>query len=340
MEGFRAWGEIPLSTPHGRSRRHPALEARRSLSEKALDRTCVIFLSFVSLATGELPSATHAHRCLSWRFSFGRAATFLVSGSTLMHLLYLDESGNENDPRDRYFVLAGLSLFERQTFFLMRAVEAIQEKHFPNRPPVAFHASEIRSGRGFWRNVDPATRGEVLRDLTREILQSPERGRSLFAAAVEKDGTLYGEAAVEAATEQVCKRFDTMLTRLYRQHNDPQRGLIIFSEGRFDARAKLWVREFHRRGTNWGAINNLADIPYFAAGKESRLLQVADLVAHAIWILFEKQDSSLASAILPCFESRSGVLHGLAHVGASRGPTCPCPACASRRTPGDLGPWV
>jgi hypothetical protein len=31
-----------------------------------------------------------------------------------MYLLYLDESGNENDPSNRYFVLAGLALFERQ----------------------------------------------------------------------------------------------------------------------------------------------------------------------------------------------------------------------------------
>ena len=68
-------------------------------------------------------------------------------------------------------------------------------------------------------------------------------GLKLYAAAIEKDSALYGEHAVEAATEQVCKRFDTFLTRRYHEHNDPQRGLLIFSEGRFDARAKLWVSE-------------------------------------------------------------------------------------------------
>ena len=41
-----------------------------------------------------------------------------------MYLLYLDESGNENDPNDRYFVLAGLALFERQTYFLAQAFES------------------------------------------------------------------------------------------------------------------------------------------------------------------------------------------------------------------------
>lgn len=33
-----------------------------------------------------------------------------------MQLLYLDESGNEADSADRFFVLGGLSLFERQTY--------------------------------------------------------------------------------------------------------------------------------------------------------------------------------------------------------------------------------
>lgn len=257
-----------------------------------------------------------------------------------MHLLYLDESGNENDPTDRYFVLGGLSLFERQTFFLTQAIDAVQQRHFPNSPPIAFHASEIRAGRGIWRKVDPARRKQVLVDLIAEVQASPDKGRSLFAAAVEKDRTVYGEVAVEAATEQVCQRFDILLKRQYHDLEDPQRGLIVFSEGRFDARAKLWVKGFHQRGTRWGAINNLADIPYFAAMKESRLLQLADLVAHAVWLLYEKQDASLARPLLPHFEERSGTLHGLVHLGPSRGKGCSCPACASRSTPGQLGPWV
>ena len=192
--------------------------------------------------------------------------------------LYLDESGNENDPSDRYFVLAGLALFERQTYHLNQRLELVQEKHFPNQPPIPFHASAIRAGRQFWRSVSEAKRQEVLDDVIAAITATDDHGGlRLYAAAIEKDSEIYGEDAVEAATEQVCKRFDTFLTIRYREQNDPQRGLLIFSEGRFDARAKLWVRGFRRRGTQWGSINNLADIPYFAPMKESRLLQAADI---------------------------------------------------------------
>lgn len=257
-----------------------------------------------------------------------------------MHLLYLDESGNEGDPADRFFVLGGLSLFERQTYFLAEAIDAIQEKYFPNHQPVTFHASEIRSGRGFWRKVSPEIRNGVLQDLVNAIVESPDRGRVLYAAAVEKSDQLWGEAAIEKATEEICRRFDLFLQKKFREENDPQRGLLVFSEGRFDARAKIWVRGFHKRGTSWGAIRNLADIPYFASPKESRLLQLADLVAHAVWLLYERRNAWLAERLIRLFGNEQGVLHGLVHVRSGQLSDCECPACASRANAGSLGSWL
>lgn len=257
-----------------------------------------------------------------------------------MHLLYLDESGNEGDPSDRFFVLGGLSLFERQTYFVAEAVEEIQRRHFPGHQPIPFHASEIRSGRRFWRKVPDETRAAVLAELCDVIARTPERGRTLYAAAIEKSDRLWGEAAVEKATEEVCRRFDIFLQRKYHEEKDPQRGLLVFSEGRFDARAKIWVGGFHQRGTSWGAIRNLADIPYFASPKESRLLQLADLVAHAVWLLYEKRNAELARPLIKLFDQDGGIVHGLVHVRPSAQTACDCPACASRSRPGSLGGWV
>ena len=111
-----------------------------------------------------------------------------------MYLLYLDESGNENDPSDRYFVLAGLALFERQTYHLNRRLELVQEKHFPNQPPIPFHASAIRAGRQFWRSVSEAKRQEVLDDVIAAITATDDHGGlRLYAAAIEKDSEIYGE---------------------------------------------------------------------------------------------------------------------------------------------------
>jgi hypothetical protein len=255
-----------------------------------------------------------------------------------MYFLYLDESGNESDPTDKFFVLAGAAVFERVTFFLSQSLEAVQTKHFPGLPPIEFHASPIRTGKGFWRNIPEAKRLEVLDDIADVIANANEPGVQLFAAAIEKSSALYGEDAVLHATEQILTRFDKFLTKR-NEINDPQRGLVVFAEGRFDKRAKVWVNEFRQLGTRWGIIKNLSDIPYFASVKETRLLQVADFVAHSVFMLYERRNPSLIHKFIHRFALRDGTLHGLRHFRpvSSTGP-CDCPACYNWNHQGRYGP--
>ena len=96
----------------------------------------------------------------------------------------------------------------------------------------------MRAGKGFWRGVKEEEREQLVREICEAIRDANAPGMALFAAVVEKDAQLWGEAAVEHATEQVCNRFDHFLRRRHAGGNDPQRGLLIFSEGRFDKRAK------------------------------------------------------------------------------------------------------
>lgn len=59
-----------------------------------------------------------------------------------MHILYLDESGTHGEAR--HFVLAGLSVFERETYFLARQLEQLQEEFFPGRQhSLNLRASEL-----------------------------------------------------------------------------------------------------------------------------------------------------------------------------------------------------
>ena len=92
-----------------------------------------------------------------------------------MYLLYLDESGNENDASNRYLVLAGLALRERQIYHLNERLERVQEEHFPNRPPIPVHASAIRAGRGFWRGISEEKRQEILDDVLTAITATDDR---------------------------------------------------------------------------------------------------------------------------------------------------------------------
>jgi hypothetical protein len=257
-----------------------------------------------------------------------------------MYFLYLDESGNESDPTDKFFVLAGAAVFERVTFFLSQSLEAVQTKHFPGLPPIEFHASPMRTGKGFWRNIPESKRLEVLDDIADVIANANEQGVQLFAAAIEKSSELYGEDAVLHATEQILTRFDKFLT-IRNETNEPQRGLVVFAEGRFDKRAKVWVNEFRQLGTRWGVIKNLSDIPYFASVKETRLLQVADFVAHSVFMLYERHNASLIHKFIHRFNLKDGVLHGLRHFRptSSMGP-CDCPACYNWNHKGRFGPWL
>lgn len=257
-----------------------------------------------------------------------------------MFLLYIDESGNEDNPADKYFVLAGAAVFERVAFFLSQAFDEVQARHFPGIPPIAFHASHIRAGKDFWRSVEEAKRAEVLADLAAAIAASNRSGVVLFAVAIEKTNLLYGEAAVEHATAEICRRFDLLLKRKYLEDEDAQRGLVIFSEGRFHKRARVWVRGFRELGTRWGVIHNLADIPYFASMTETRLLQVADIVAHAVFLLYERKDASLIRPFLDRFDRKDGVFHGLVHHRANNFTACECPPCASRVNAWSFGSWV
>jgi len=86
-----------------------------------------------------------------------------------VYILYLDESGNPDDPSDRHFVLAGAAVFERVVHFLTRSLDEVQAKHLPGLEPIDFHAAEIRSGRGFWRGVEKEKREAIVQDVTTAI---------------------------------------------------------------------------------------------------------------------------------------------------------------------------
>ena len=61
----------------------------------------------------------------------------------------------------------------------------------------------------------------------------------------------------------------------------------------------------------------------------SRLIQIADLLAWAVWRRYEHNDARYFDLVVQRFDSEGGVMHGLVH---RRVPTddCDCPACLSR----------
>ncbi len=256
-----------------------------------------------------------------------------------MYILYLDESGNESDAQDKHFILAGLAVHERVTFHLSKSVDDIQKQYFPTSPPIDFHTTDIASGKGFWRRQPEEIRKKVLAKIGKTILDADQNGVILYAAVIEKSNKLYGAEAVKKAIEEISNRFNRYLGRSKTKAGKDERGLIIFSEGKYSKRSREWVSSYRESGTQYGLVNKLSDIPYFANAKESRLLQLADYVAHATYKLYEREKNQLFNFLINRFENKAGKLHGLIHVRKDK-EICDCPVCFNRKKKYEFGPWV
>nr|WP_232827905.1 DUF3800 domain-containing protein [Marinomonas shanghaiensis] len=64
-------------------------------------------------------------------------------------------------------------------------------------------------------------------------------------------------------------------------------------------------------GHEWGKLRNMADVPVFIDSHATRLIQLADLVAYAIFRKYEKQDNQFFDLIENKFDYFGGVQHGL-----------------------------
>ena len=94
------------------------------------------------------------------------------------------------------------------------------------------------------------------------------------------------------------------------------------------------MRSWRERGASTGAaigpMAAYAEVPLYVDSVASRLVQLADFVAHWVYRAYEAGDESVLGEILPAFDADGGALHGLVHlVGRYR--ECPCAACLSRR---------
>lgn len=246
-----------------------------------------------------------------------------------MHLLYVDESGNPDGDEDKYFVLGGIAVFEREVYWINEEVNKLAATHFP-AADIEFHAQAISSHREEpWHSCPTIQRNSIIDSLC-NIISS--RHVTLFGIALEKATT---KDPVARAFEEICNRCDLFLRRPHAQ-GDTQRGLIIFDESRYETSLQTLLAEYRILGTRYGStVKNFADVPFFANSKATRLLQLADLVAYAIFRRYERGDTRLLEKIIQKFDTENGVMHGLVHLTTASA-TCTCPACLTRRLSGTV----
>jgi Protein of unknown function (DUF3800) len=229
-----------------------------------------------------------------------------------VHLLYVDESGSVADASQQYFVLAGVAIFERKTHWIEQNLNSIAAKFSPAAPhDVELHGSPMRSGRDGWKAHPLNDRLGAIKDALKVgVSDNCPRGVRLFGAVIKKS-SLVGVDPVMRAFEQITSRFDMFLSRLHNKHKDTQRGIMVFDKSSTEQRIQTLAREFKYAGHTWGTTRNYAEVPLFLDSKASRLIQLADLVAYALFRYYEAGDNSFYDVIKDCFDSEGGTMHGL-----------------------------
>ena len=226
-----------------------------------------------------------------------------------MYLLYVDESGTTHDLNQQYFVLAGFCVFERQGYWISNQLDQIAARFNPAEPAtVELHGSPMFGGRGHWRSHTKDDRHQAIEDALK-VFQKSHPSNRLFASVIKKS-VVSPQDPVEVAFEQLASRFDKYLMRLHR-NDDTHRGIIIFDKSTYETTIQSLATDFRTIGYTWGVVRNFSEVPLFLDSKASRLIQLADLVAYAIFRHFEKGDNRFFPIIEPKFDSEGGVVHGL-----------------------------
>ncbi|WP_082711630.1 DUF3800 domain-containing protein [Methylobacterium indicum] len=215
-----------------------------------------------------------------------------------MYLLYLDDSGDVDDPKINHFVLGGVAIFERQTHWIGKELDAIAARFDPADPAaVELHGNPMVQGNRGWKAFSQNDRITAIQDSLR-VFERVHTKNKAFAVVIEK-GSVKDKDPVEHAFELLINRFDRYLQKLHRQ-GDTQRGLLVMDKSSYENRFQGLARNFRDNGHSWGQLRNLSEVPLFVDSRATRLIQLADLVAYSIFRSFERGDDRF----LPLFKHR------------------------------------
>lgn len=226
-----------------------------------------------------------------------------------MHLLYADESGAVSDPNQKHFILAGISLFERQTFWISNELEKTAARFDQAEPSsIELHGNPMFQGKKYWRKFPTETRIEAIRDCL-QIFTNSHKSNRIFASVIRNEAASPFDP-VSLAFEQMASRFDQYLMRLHRE-GDSQRGILILDKSTYEETIQNLATDFRTIGHSWGVLRNLSEVPLFLDSKASRLIQLADLVAYSFFKAYEHNDNRFLQIIESRIDSEGGIRHGL-----------------------------
>lgn len=232
-----------------------------------------------------------------------------------MYLLYLDESGSVDDPNSNFFVMAGVSVFERQTHWAETAMDHIAKRFEPNNASsLEFHATLMRSGREQWRFFEVTDRVQATVDVL-NVLNNDHNAHKVFAVVIDKR-VVPADQVISLAYERIAVCFDDYLARLYTtsKGKNPQRGIVIFDKSIYEISLQQLSSSFKHHGHTTGQLRNFAEVPLFLDSKASRLIQLADVIAYWIYRRYAALDDRGFAMIETFIYGHAGQQQGLIEI--------------------------
>lgn len=255
-----------------------------------------------------------------------------------MWLLYLDESGNPSEHKN--FVLGGVAVFEGEIYKLTKELDRVAALAFPGSGQSReLHIRDLKT-LAWSPKHEQFTRQwffTVMANLADVIRNVSLYGLVLFGSVVHMPSVTPGNDPYVSAFEDVCSRFNMFLTRKHKR-GDTQKGMVILDFSSHQHALRRVAAESRLTGDRWGhPWVNLPEAPMFIDSTASRLVQLSDFVAHALFRRYERGDTKDLDSILRRFDADDeGVIHGIGHVISKR-EECMCSACVSRPTRGAQG---
>lgn len=248
-----------------------------------------------------------------------------------MYLMYLDESGDPNgwQTGQNHFVLGGLAVHEGQVRAITQQLDAIQQEFFPGISiPITFHATDIRGGKDRFRGLQQGDRERLLGAIYQVFARSRFPYLVAFASAMHVSAASSQRQVLHDTFQDVCLSFNTFFVRGFRR-GIKNKGLLIIDHAHEEHYREL-LADFQTANTEHGYVGNVVDIPYFARRHDTRMLQLADFCAFAVFRYYENGDTRYLDLIHPRFDRQasSDPEYGLKHITRS---DCACIACNRRQ---------
>jgi len=200
-----------------------------------------------------------------------------------MHLLYLDESGDEGRgiKSDPHFILSGLAIHESKWYALSNSIESALRATL-GQTDIELHGNPLLQGRespykDFPYRDRAAAYCRVLDTLGRKAAQL-----SLFTVVVNKRDIPVTRSLRLVAVWEICRNFNQFLKRASEYSGDEfGRGMVILDATTESRRIKELLDAIHDSGLPGHKRLRIVETALFAKSDDSRLLQAADMICHA-----------------------------------------------------------